>query len=183
MKNALVILAPGFEEIEAITIIDLLRRGGVKLTTASIAGKQVTGSHNIPVIADELQDNIYAKEFDMVILPGGPGVDNLAESVKVLNLLKKQNKADKHIAAICAAPVVLNKAGLLGNKKVTSYPSEQHVFTVSDYMYENVVVDNKIITSRAVGTAIDFSLKLIEILAGKEMAAKVADKILYAKNY
>lgn len=179
MKNVLIILAPGFEEVEAITVIDLLRRAGMNVTTASIAEKQVTGSHNIPVIADELFDAISGKSYDMTILPGGPGVKNLVRSDRVLQHLQNQAREDKYIAAICAAPVVLNKAGLLQKKSITSYPSEEQNFTSSEYFYDNVVVDGHIITSRAVGTAIDFSLKLIEILTDKKNADNVAEKILY----
>jgi len=182
MKSALVILAPGFEEVEAITVIDLLKRGGINVTTASITEKQVTGSHAITIIADYLLEKVAQETWDMIILPGGPGVKNLAGSEKVLSLLREQYKVDKHIAAICAAPIVLNKAGLLSNKSITSYPSEEHTFTESNYFYENVVVDDKIVTSRAVGTAIDFSLKLIEILVGKKIADEVANQILHPVN-
>lgn len=179
MKTVLVILAPGFEETEAITIIDLLRRALISVTTASISELQVTGSHDITVIADDLLLNLSNYKYDMIVLPGGPGVQNLADSELVLETLKNQSTAERYIAAICAAPVVLNKAGLLKNKSITSYPSEETTFSESNYFYEAVVVDNKIITSRAVGTAIDFSLKLIEILQGKKVADNVAEKILH----
>ena len=179
MKSALVLLAPGFEEVEAITIIDLLRRAGITVTTTSIANKEVTGSHNIPVIADTLVDQVSHIDYDIILLPGGPGVNKLANSEEVNKLIKTQAKKDKLLGAICAAPTVLNNAGLLKNKSVTSYPSEEKTFTDSNYLYENVVVDGKIITSRAVGTALDFSLKVIEILMGKEKAEDVAEKILH----
>lgn len=180
MKNALVILAPGFEEIEAITIIDLLRRADINVTTASISEKEVTGSHNIPVIADALINEITNTDFDIVLLPGGPGVSNLEKSQKVLDLILVQAAKNKLLGAICAAPIVLNRAGLLTNKSVTSHPSEEKTFTNSNYLYENVVMDGNIITSRAVGTALDFSLKIIETLIGKDKAKDIAGKILHA---
>lgn len=179
MKSALVLLAPGFEEIEAITIIDLLRRAEINVTTASIAEKEVTGSHNIPVIADTLASEVSHKDYDIILLPGGPGVSNLVNSNKVNELIKAQVAENKLVGAICAAPIVLNNAGVIKNRTITSYPSEEKSFRESYYEYKNVVIDGKIITSRAVGTALDFALKIIETLVSKEKAKDVAGKILH----
>jgi protein deglycase len=182
MKKALVILTNGVEEVEAISVIDLLRRAGIDVTTSSISGEQVTGSHNITIQADTEIDDIKGLDFDMVILPGGPGTKNLRESDKVIKLVQKQHARGKYIAAICAAPTVLNMAGILSGKSITSYPSEEKTFTDSSYFYKKVVVDGNIITSRAAGTALDFAIKLIEILSGKKKADEVAEKILHTTN-
>jgi len=182
MKKALVILTDGVEEVEAITVIDLLRRADIEVTTTSISGEKVTGSHNIIIHADSQIDEVKDFDFDIVILPGGPGTRNLRESETVIDFVKNQNLSGKYVAAICAGPTVLNKAGILSGKSITSYPSEENSFTDSNYFYKNVVVDGNIITSRAAGTALDFAIKLIEILAGKEKADEVADKILYSAN-
>ena len=183
MKTAIVILAPGFEEIEAITVIDLLRRAEVNVTTASIDKKNITGSHDITVTVDILLKDFPKSEFDIVILPGGqPGTKNLKESKLVIDLLKNQSANNKWIAAICAAPTVLEKAGLITGKKVTSYPSEEGEFVRSEYRTENVVLDGNIITSRAVGTAIEFSIFLIKMLSGEEKANDIAFKILFQKS-
>ena len=179
MKKALVILADGVEEVEAVSVIDLLRRAGIDVTTSSIAGETVTGSHDIIIHADTQIDQIKDIDFDMVILPGGPGTKNLRDSDKVIDMVKKQNLNGKYVAAICAAPTVLNKAGILKGKSITSFPAEEKSFTDSSYFYKNVVVDDNIITSRALGTALDFALKLIEILSGRKKADEVAEKILH----
>ena len=182
MKKALVVLTNGVEEVEAISVIDLLRRAGIDVTTTSISGQQVTGSHNITIHADTQIENVKELDFDIVILPGGPGTKNLRESDDVIGLVQKQYSSGKYVAAICAAPTVLNKAGILSGKSITSYPSEEKTFTDSSYFYKKVVVDGNIITSRAAGTALDFAIKLIEILSGKKKANEVAEKILHTVN-
>jgi len=182
MKTAIVILAPGFEEIETITIVDLLRRADINVTTASISEKEITGSHDIIINADVLLKDYSKHDFDIVILPGGPGANKLKKSKTVIDLLKKQSNEKKWIAAICAAPTVLEKAGLTTGKKITSYPSEKEVFINSDYKTDNVVQDGNIITSRAAGTAIEFSLYLIRILCDEKKAKEIAAKILFQKN-
>ena len=182
MKKALVILTDGVEEIEAISVIDLLRRADIEVITSSISGEKVIGSHNITIHADTQINEIKDLDFDIVILPGGPGIKNLRESKDVIELVIHQNQQNRFLAAICAAPTVLDKAGILSGKSITSYPSEESSFSDSSYFYKNVVVDGNIITSRAVGTALDFAIKLIEILVGKKKAYEVAEKILYSAN-
>ncbi|KAA3609869.1 MAG: DJ-1/PfpI family protein [Calditrichaeota bacterium] len=182
-NNALIILAPGFEEVEAITIIDLLRRADIPVTTASISEKTITGSHGVTIEADELIDDCINRDFFVIILPGGqPGTNNLKESEKVIALLKKQSEKKRLIAAICAAPTVLEKAGLTKGKKVTSYPTEEKVFVDSEYVNDRIVQDGNIITSRALGTAIDFSLYLIKSLCGEEKATEISNKILHSQT-
>ncbi len=178
MKKAVIFLAPAFEETEAVTIIDILRRAEIHVTVAGIVQGVITGSHNIPVNPDTYIDNIKDETFDMVILPGGTGTKYLREDNRVLEIVQKHHKAGKFVTAICAAPTVLLKAGILKGKKVTSFPAEKAKFIDCHYLEEKVVQDGKIITSRAVGTAILFSLKLVENLINKEKAEEVAKRIL-----
>lgn len=182
MKKAVLILAPGFEEVEAITVIDLLRRAEIELTTASIADKIVTGSHNIKIYADVLLSDLREPDYDILILPGGPGTKHLRDSEAVLDLVKKQNAQQKWVAAICAAPTVLEKAGILHGKSVTSFPAEKGVFNNSIYKNDPVVKDGNIITSRGAGTAVDFSLALIAVLKGRDVASEIADRIVYKNS-
>ena len=169
MKTVLVPLAPGFEEIETITVVDILRRAGAQVTLAGTEEGPLKGSRGISVLPDDLLANVLQKEFDMVVLPGGqPGTDNLKKDARVAQLLKKMDNLNKNIAAICAAPLVLKDAGILENRCATSHPSVQNDMQDISYQDERVVVDGHIITSKSPGTAIEFSLKLVEILFGRE---------------
>ena len=169
MKTVLVLLAPGFEEIETITVVDILRRAGAKVTLAGTEEGPLVGSRGINVLSDDLLENVLEKEFDLIVLPGGqPGTDNLKNDVRVSQLLNKMDSLGKNIAAICAAPLVLKNAGVLGNRCVTSHPSVKNGMEGISYSDERVVVDGHIITSKSPGTAMEFSLKLVEILFGPE---------------
>lgn len=181
MATALVVLANGFEEIEAITPIDLLRRAEIVVETATIEEKlETTGAHGITVKADTFLENVRDNEFDFIILPGGqPGSNNLKKSPELKQFLRVQSKMKKGIAAICAAPTILENAGVLKGQKITSYPGLESHFTSSHYQTENVVISENIITSRAVGTAIAFSLELVKKMKGKEVADKIAKAILF----
>ncbi|MCB0281707.1 MAG: DJ-1/PfpI family protein [Calditrichaeota bacterium] len=179
MKTALIILAPDFEEIEAVTIIDLLRRAEINVTTASIAELYVTGSHQITIKADSLLADVKNSLFDIIILPGGPGTKNLKASKDVIELIKTRDQKAEYIAAICAAPTVLEHAAILNGKSVTSFPAEKKVFINSNYVEQKVVKDGHIITSRGAGTAIDFSLSVIETLIDKKTAQALAERIVY----
>jgi 4-methyl-5(b-hydroxyethyl)-thiazole monophosphate biosynthesis len=165
MKKVLVILAPGFEEIETVTVVDILRRAGARVTLAGTEGGVTEGSRGIHLVADcQLQD-VDADGFDMVVLPGGqPGTSNLQKDEKVKEILLKMDRGNKKIAAICAAPVVLQSAGLLSNTSFTSHPSVKDQFEGVPYSENRVVVDGNIITSQSPGTAMEFSMKLVEIL-------------------
>lgn len=181
MKKAVIILAEGFEEIEAVTPIDILRRCEVKVTVAGLLNKIVKGSRDISIQADCLVDDI-PDDFDVLILPGGAkGAKNLAASTKVANLILEQNNKGKLIAAICAAPaLVLSPTGILSNKKATGHPDHEKAFNADvTYLTDNVVMDGNIITSRGAGTAFDFALKLGELLAGNEIAEKVCRATQY----
>ena len=166
MPSVLVPLADGCEEIEAITIIDLLRRAGVEVVTAGLHGTAVTGSHGIPIGADTTLDDALGDSYDMVVLPGGlPGADHLERDERLRALLLEMAAAGRYTAAICAAPKVLGAAGLLDGRRATSYPGFLDGYDV-DYVAETVVQDGRIVTSRGPGTAMDFALALIENLQG-----------------
>ena len=180
MPKALVVLAPGFEEIEAISIIDILRRGDIDVTVAGLAQGPVTGPHAITVIPDRVLDRVDHHVFDVLVLPGGqPGTNNLKADERLLQWIRERFDQGQKLAAICAAPTVLHRAGITSGLRLTSYPSEKEVFKDSTYLEQPVVKDGPVITSRGVGTALAFGLALIEELQGKEKAQWVAERILF----
>lgn len=181
MKKVYIFLADGFEEIEGLTVVDLLRRAEIEAVTVSIKeDKMVTGAHGISVKADFLFDEIKGTMADMAVLPGGmPGTTNLLACEPLMDMVLGLHSAGAYVAAICAAPSILAEIGLLEGKKATSYPGFEEKMTMADYVYEPVVQDGQVITSRGMGTAIDFSLKLIEVLEGEEKAKKISDSIIY----
>ncbi len=179
MKTVLVPIAPGFEEIETITVVDILRRAGARVTLAGAEDGPLKGARGILVMPDEQLNNILEKDFDLIVLPGGqPGTDNLRKDVRVTQLLKKMDGLGKNIAAICAAPLVLMDAGILEKRCVTSHPSVQSDLQGIRYKDDRVVVDGHIVTSRSPGTAMEFSLKLIEVLFGRKRMDVVNQGIL-----
>ena len=174
-------LANGFEEIEALCVLDFLRRAGVEVKTVGIGGVCATGSHNIPVICD-IEDKALDTEadFDMIILPGGmPGSTNLDNSELVDKMIKKAYENDKFICAICAAPFVLGKRGLLKGRHATCYPGFENELLGAKIVNQGVVRDGKIITGRAMGSAHDFGLEIVEALCGSEMRQKLKEAVLY----
>lgn len=179
MKKVIVFLAEGFEEIEAVSIIDTLRRGEIEVTTASISNnKNVKGAHNISIETDKLFDDIDFKSYDMIALPGGmPGAKNLNEHEGLKEQLKEFAK-DKHIAAICAAPLILGGLGLLKGKKATCYPGFEPELIEATITHEPVTIDGNIITGRGPAFAISFSLQIVETLAGKATRDEVANAML-----
>jgi len=171
-------LADGFEEIEATTIIDILRRAGLKVVTAGLTNSTVKGSRGVKIIADELLDDINPEEFSAIVLPGGyPGYVNLSESEKVLEIVKEFNSRNKMVAAICGAPTVLAKAGILNNRNATVYPGLEK--ELPNPMHQKVVVDGNIITSQGPATAMEFALKLVEILSGENKAQEISEQLLF----
>lgn len=175
MNGSLIILPMGFEEIEAITVIDLLRRANVKLTVVALGYPlQVTGRSRVELLAEGALGECAAQQYDMVILPGGPGYANYLSSTILESFLKSQRG---YLAAICAAPVVLHRLGLLKDKRYTCHPSVRGELT--EAVDEAVVVDKRIITSTGAGTAYEFGLKLVELLEGKAEAEKVAKETCY----
>ncbi len=181
MKKVYIFLADGFEEIEGLTVVDLLRRAGIEAVTVSIKeDKMVTGAHGISVMADFLFEEIKGTMADMAVLPGGmPGTTNLLACEPLMDMILGLHSAGAYVAAICAAPSILAEIGLLEGKKATSYPGFEEKMTMAEYVYEPVVQDGQVITSRGMGTAIDFSLKLIEILEGEAKAKEISDSIIY----
>lgn len=176
MTAVLVPLADGFEEIEAITIVDILRRAGIEVRTAALANISVNGKHGVTVQADITLDKAREKDFDMIALPGGPGASRLESDENVLDLLRAFANADKFTAAICAAPKVLKAAGLLDGRRATSFPGVLDESPAKDMEFvknEAVVIDGKLITSRGPGTAMDFALQLVEVLEGSATREKV----------
>jgi len=176
MANVLVPLAPGCEELEAVTVVDLLRRAGISVVTAGLDDQPVTASRGMVLVADMTLDEALGQDFDMVVLPGGlPGADHLDNDDRLAGLLKQMAADGKFTAAICAAPKVLASSGLLNGKRATSYPGVLQSGSVPgmDYVEQAVVTDDKVITSRGPGTAMDFALELIEVLAGTEKRNEV----------
>jgi 4-methyl-5(b-hydroxyethyl)-thiazole monophosphate biosynthesis len=178
MATALLLLADGFEEIEAVTIIDVLRRGEVAVTTASLAGKSVRGSHQIAIESDALLDSVNVDHFDALVLPGGPAAKTLREEPRVLELIRRAGRANKLVAAVCAAPTALEAAGVLAGRRATVYPGNQ--LPSAQLVEERVVEDGNIVTSRGPGTTMAFALKLVERLSGAEIAKKTAERLLFA---
>lgn len=181
MKRALLILSEGFEEIEAVTPLDLLRRAGVEAVSASAgAGLLVAGARGIRVQADRMLDDCLEETFDMVILPGGPGVDALRRDGRVLELARRSHAAGVPLAAICAAPVILADAGVAQGHTLTSFPAREGELRgrAKAYVQDRVVVDGKLITSRGAGSAEEFALALVAYLQGPAAAETVRTQIV-----
>jgi 4-methyl-5(b-hydroxyethyl)-thiazole monophosphate biosynthesis len=176
MASVLVPLAQGCEELEAVTVVDLLRRAGIRVVTAGLDDRPVQASRGVVLVPDSALGDVLGQDFDMIVLPGGqPGATNLARDERVSELLKRLAQAGKYTAAICAAPAVLAQAGLLAGRRATSYPGALDPGSVAGMQYvdEAVVMDGPVITSRGPGTAMDFALELIEVLAGKDKRSEV----------
>lgn len=178
MKKTAVLLADGFEEVEALTVVDIMRRANVLCDMVSIKDIEVTGSHNIKVTSDKILDEtIY--DYDLIVFPGGmPGATNLQKNSKVIEAVKKFNEEGKLVAAICAAPIVLAEAGIIEGKNITSYPGFEDELKGCNYKGEKVVVDGNIITSRGPATAMEFAYKLLEVL-GNETYNDLKKGMLY----
>ena len=172
--------ADGFEEVEALTIVDLLRRADIETEMVSIMGKlPVNGAHGIEIIADILFEDAVYSGCEMIVLPGGmPGASNLDAHEGLREKIYSFNNQGKWLAAICAAPLVFGHAGVLKGKKATCYPSFEKELEGAETVTDPVVVDDNVVTSRGPGTAMLFALKLIEILKGKEVSDKIAKDLL-----
>lgn len=168
MKTALVLFAEGSEELEAITIVNILRRAGVSVTLTGLTAGALRGSRDVTIQPDTTLDAVLHDSFDMIILPGGqPGTRNLQADQRVVNLVRQMAEQGKYVAAICAAPSVLATAGLLNGKKATCFPTCLDDFPNVQLQTAAIVEDGKLITSRGPGTAMDFALLLAERLVGK----------------
>ncbi|MCF7802502.1 MAG: DJ-1/PfpI family protein [Candidatus Marinimicrobia bacterium] len=178
-KNVLVPLADGFEEIEAITIIDILRRAGAQVITAGLSVRQVRGSHGIKVTADAVLDDVLDKDFDMIVLPGGvPGAPNLALDERVITLIQRLAREQKYTAAICAAPHVLEKAGVTTGQQVTSHPTWADKMTTAIHTGTRVQKAGRVITGQAAGSAMEFAFQLVAELYGEEKVIEVNRGVL-----
>jgi protein deglycase len=179
MARVITILAEGFEETEAVTFIDLLRRAGIEVILLGLTSSKVKGSHAIIVEADGLLEH-FTGPFDGIVLPGGqPGTNTLAESAIVLDYIQKAHAKGLLCAAICAAPLVLGKAGILNGVRATCFPGVENRLTGTVIEKKPVVRDGNIITSRGVGTAIVFALEIITYFNGTGAAEKIASSIVY----
>ena len=168
MKTVLIPLAQGCEELEAVTVIDILRRGGITVVSAGLDATPVRGSRGTMLVPDTTLDEALKQSFDMVALPGGqPGTNNLKADARIIALAQRMAQQDKYVAAVCAAPSVLAMAGLLDGKRATSFPGSLDEFPKVNRENAVVVEDGKFITSRGPGTAMDFALTLVERLAGR----------------
>lgn len=180
MSTALVLLADGFEELEAVTIIDVLRRAGVSVTSASLGGKVVQGSHAIRIEADALFEDVFVDTFDALVLPGGPASRTLREDARVQDTIRRMAVTGKVVAAVCAAPTALDTAGVLTGRRATAYPGER--LATALYVEDRVVEDGNFVTSRGPGTSLDFALTLVAKLEGKARAQATAERLL-ATNF
>ncbi len=181
MPRVLVPLAPGCEELEAVTIIDLLRRAEIEVVVAGLEPGPVRCSRGTVLMPDTDLDDLAEEDFDMVVLPGGqPGATNLDSDTRIHDLLARQAAADRWSAAICAAPAVLASTGLLDGRTATSFPGaiDPERYPEIKLLEQPVVIDGKIVTSRGPGTAMDFALQLIEILLDADRRAAVEAKLM-----
>lgn len=174
--NVLVPIADGSEEIEAVCIVDVLRRAGADVTVASVCGLQITASRGLKIVADKLIADCMDIIYDLIALPGGmPGAEHLRDSDELIDLLKAQKIAGRFYAAICASPaIVLQHHGLIGKLRATSHPFFTDYLENTEAVESRVVVEGNCITSRGPGTALEFAIKLVEVLMGKEKAEEVA---------
>ena len=180
-KKVYIFLADGFEDIEGLTVVDLMRRAGITVTTVSIKNtKQITTAHGITMLTDTVFNDTDFTDADMLVLPGGqPGTTYLGEFEPLTGLVRSFYNNGGRIAAICAAPTVFAKIGLLHEKKATAYPACMDGLGDAVRLEDNVVVDGNITTSRGLGTAIDFSLSLISQLLGQKKADQIAESVVY----
>ena len=179
MSRVCVLLANGFEEIEAVTIIDVLRRAEIEVTLLGVEAREVEGSHGIRIQTDRRLSEVSNESWDIVALPGGmPGAATLRDDPQVQALLRSQHEKGGRLAAICAAPIALARAGVLAGRKATSYPGFEDQLTGASIVAGTVVRDGTITTSRGPGTAMEFALRLVADLRGADVASTLADRML-----
>lgn len=179
MSKACVVIADGFEEIEAITIIDVLRRGGVETHVLALEHRRVLGAHDIAVEADRLLADAASETWDLVVLPGGSkNAMALRDDARVKALLRAQHGQERRVAAICAAPIALEAAGVLERRAATCYPAFESHLKSASVRHQPVVVDGHVTTSRGPGTAMRFALTLVEQLEGRARADSLREQML-----
>jgi 4-methyl-5(b-hydroxyethyl)-thiazole monophosphate biosynthesis len=179
MKKICIPLADGFEEIEAVTLIDVLRRAGFSVTTCGLKDVRVHGSHKITVTADITLDQALNYSWDLVVLPGGmPGAAHLRDDGRIGKLLDQTAKRGGYVGAICAAPIALARFGFVDGRKATSYPGFVDQMPGADYCEDRVVCEGKVLTSRGPGTAMEFALAITELMAGRAKADELKKQML-----
>ena len=179
MPKVAVIFADGFEEVEGMAIVDVLRRAEIETVMAGLHDGPVTSARKVKVLVDTVIESVNPDDFDMIILPGGqPGSDNLNNDRRVKDLIKQFVQKGKLTGAICAAPIVLAGAGVLDGRRATSYPSYREKLGAAVYVENSVVVDGTIVTSRGPGTALAFGLAVVEKLLGADRAEKIRNAML-----
>lgn len=182
MAKVCTFLANGFEEVEALSVVDVLKRANIEVVMVSITGElKVKGAHNIEIMADMLYENVNFEDVDVLFLPGGmPGTKNLDNHKALNEKLVEFDNSKKLVTAICAAPMVLGHLGILKGKNATCYPGFEDELVGANVLYDNVVVDDNVITSRGMGTAIELGLKLVEILVDEDTSEKLRKGICYS---
>ncbi len=185
MSKVYIFLADGFEDIEGLTVVDLMRRAGIRAETVSIKEtKEIITAHNIRMFTDRTFGECDFSDGDMLVLPGGmPGTKYLEEYKPLTELLTDFYNKGGRVAAICAAPGVFARLGFLDGRRATSYPSVMEQLTQAETTLDSVAVDGNVTTSRGLGTAIDFALSLIGQLEGREKAEEIAESVVYSKKY
>jgi protein deglycase len=177
--KALIPLADGCEEMEAVILIDVLRRAEWEVTSASLTGGPITASRGVRLLADAAWDDLTPLQFDALILPGGgPGAQRLRQDARVLAAVRDFDRSEKRLVALCAGPLVLQAAGVLKGRKATCYPTLADQLTAATWRSDRVVVDGHIVTSQGPGTAMDLAIELIRLHQGMSEARRIADQIL-----
>jgi len=185
MAQALIFLAPGYEEVEMLTVVDLLRRSHISIDMVSVTDSlEVTSSHNVTIKADKLFLEADFDEADMIILPGGvPGTPNLLAFKPLTDKIREFAAQKKWLSAVCAAPTIYSELGLYQGRKATCFPTFTEKLTDAVYVKQPVVVDDIFITSRGAGTSIEFAAAIVERFSGKDAAKEVLDAIIYQDTY
>ncbi len=174
-----VLFVDGFEDIEALEPVDIMRRAGIGVKTVGVMGECATSSHDVTIKTDILIDDVDVNDMEMLVLPGGPGHTNLDESDKVHNLITYALENDIFIAAICASPSILGKRGILDGKKYTCFPGFEKYATNGIFTGEKATLDGKILTGKGAGAASDFGFKMVELLKSKDIAANLKKEMQY----
>ncbi len=174
-----ILMADGFEDIEALEPVDIMRRAGIGVKTVGVMGKNATSSHDVTIETDILIDDVNTGDIEILVLPGGPGHTNLDESEKVHKLISYALENDIYIAAICASPSILGKRGILDGKKYTCFPGFEEFAPNGIFTGEKTTLDGKILTGKGAGAASDFGFKMVEILKGKDISEKLRKEMQY----
>ena len=184
MSKVAVLLAQGFETIEALTVVDVLRRAKIECHMISLDKEVVTSAHKIQVKADTIFSDVIMNDYDMVVLPGGmPGSKNLRDDERVIDTIKKFNDQNKFIASICAGPIALGKAGVLEGKNATCYPSYEDELTGCNFKEDNIVRDGNILTARGPAITLPFSYEILKMLGFEKEAENISNSMLYNRLF